>query len=207
MSEILFRSLPTTLERVDRSTLECRFVPFDVTAIAIDPLPDGTVDRYQEAFAATVFDRQLKAAEKEPGVFQRITAFDEHRGSKLGFTTVLRRESDGIYGSVRVLPSRVDDVEALLEEGVNNLSIEFVALRGGTRRLSDGTRLRTDAHLRGVALVSQGAYQGAEVLAMRDDEGPVAQVEAEYAASMAELEAFLVASRERQERWAAHFAT
>lgn len=201
MSDILRRSVPTTLARVDRSTLECRFVPFDVTAIAVDPLPDGTLDRYKEAFAPTVFDRQLKAAEKQVGVFQRITAVDEHGGSKIGFTTALRRESDGLYGSVRLLPSRIDDVEALLDEGVNNLSVEFIALRGGTKHLDDGTRLRTAGHLVRVALVSQGAYEGAEVLAMRDAEDAVVAADREYQDEMADLDEYLARAMETQAKW------
>lgn len=201
MSEILRRSMPTTLERVDRSTLEGLFVPFGVTANVEDPLPDGTVDRYKEAFAPTALDRQLKAAEKQVGVFQRITAIDEHGGSKLGVTTTLRRESDGVYGSVRLLPSRVDDVDALLEEGVKNLSIEFIPLRGGTKQLEDGTRLRTDVHLIRVALVAQGAYEGAEVLSVRDAEDAAATADREYQDAMTDLDTYLAQALETQAKW------
>src|SRR5436190_6902392 len=205
----LHRAMPTQLERVDQRTLACRYCPFGVRANAIDPLPDGGIDRYVEEFASTVFNRQLSAAEKADGVIQRITLIDEHHEGlgKVGFTTELRREADGIYGVVRLLPSKIDDVTAMLDEGVDKLSVEFTPFRGGTKMLPDGTRLRTDAHLHRVALVAQGAYTGSEVLALREAAEEVAAVDAAYEADMNELDAWLAAEQATQQRWAERLTT
>jgi phage head maturation protease len=199
--DVLKRAMPTTLERVDRRTLACRYIPFGIKAVAIDSLPDGGLERYMEEFGPTVLDRQLRAAEKAGGVLQRITLVDEHtsgNGAKVGFTVAMRRESDGIYGEARLLPSRIDDVEALLDDGVNQLSVEFLPHRGGTRLMRDGTKLRMDAHLLKVALVPEGAYAGSEVLAMREAEDLVTQVDAEYTAFSDDLDAFLADAAARQ---------
>jgi len=209
MPEVLRRAMPTQLERVDRRTLACRYVPFGITAIAIDALPDGGLDRYQEQFGETVFDRQLAAAGKGDGVFQRVSMVDEHHEGlgKIGFTTLLRKESDGIYGEARLLPSKVDDVEALLEEGIDKLSVEFFPHRGGTKLLRDGTKLRVDAHLHRVALVAQGAYTGSEVLALREAQDMVAEVDAEYQAEVDDLDAFLAEAAQKQAQWNSRLTT
>lgn len=209
MAEILRRAMPTSLERVDRRTLSCRYLPFGVTAVAVDPMPDGTLERYHEEFAPTVLDRQIAAAAKAGGVLQRITLIDEHTsesGSKVGYTVALRRESDGIYGEARLLPSRIDDVDALLEDGINKLSVEFLPHRGGTKLMRDGVRLRCDAHLLKVALVPQGAYEGSEVLAMREAEDLVAQVAAEYQAEVDDLDSWLAEQTARQAEWTARLS-
>lgn len=204
MVDVLKRSIPTSIERTDKRTLECRFAPFGVTANVFDPLPDGNVERYRESFAPSVFDRQLAAAEKGHGVLQRITFVDEHHEGlgKVGFTTMLRKASDGIYGAVRILPSRIDDVDAMLEEGINQLSVEFFPHRGGTRVLPDGVKLRCDAHLFRVALAAQGAYEGSEVLAAREAESMVAEVDAEYTGYVDELDQFLAEANAKQAEWA-----
>lgn len=205
MADLLKRAMPTTLERVDKRTLACRYAPFGVKANAVDVLPDGTIDRYVEEFAGTIFDRQFAAASKAEGVVQRITIVDEHHDGlgKVGFTTLLRKENDGVYGEVRLLPSKVDDVQAMLDEGVDKLSVEFSPFRGGTRNLPDGTRLRTDAHLHRIALVAQGAYVGSEVLAMREAEETVAAVDAAYQAGIDDLNAWLAEATATQAKWAA----
>lgn len=206
MTEILKRAMPTQLERVDRRTLSCRYVPWGIKAVAIDPTPDGGLERYIEEFSPSAFDRQLAAAEKAGGVLQRITLVDEHTsdlGAKVGYTVALRRESDGLYAETRLLPSKIDDVDALLEDGVDKLSVEFLPHRGGTKLLPDGTKLRVDAHLLKVALVAQGAYEGSQVLAMREAEDLVAEVDAAYQAEADELDAWLTAQTARQAEWAA----
>ena len=206
MAQVLQRTMPTTLEREDRRTLLCRYVPFDVTAVAVDTLPDGSLERYHEQFKHGVFNRQIEAAGKAGGVLQRITLIDEHTsegGSKLGFTVAMRQENDGVYGAIRLLPSRVDDVDALMDEGVDRLSVEFIPHRGGTRVTPDGVKQRCDAHLLKVAMVPEGAYDGSQVLAMREAEDLVVQVASEYQAQVDDLDAYLAAETARQQEWAA----
>ena len=201
--DVLKRSIPTTIERTDKRTLECRIVPWHVRAVAVDQLPDGKIDKYYEEFGPTAFDRQLKAAEKGGGPLQRITLVDQHHDGlgKVGFTVKARREDDGFYGTIRLLPTKVEDVEAMLEEGINKLSVEFIPHRGGTKFLDDGTRVRNDAHLFRVALEAEGAYEGAEVLALRDADDMVAEVAAEHGAYMDDLQSFLAAENAKQQEW------
>jgi HK97 family phage prohead protease len=206
MAESLKRAMPTTLERIDRRTLACRYVPWGIKATVVDPTPDGGLERYVEEFASSAFDRQLNASEKAGGVLQRIVLSDEHsseNGTKVGYTIGLRRESDGLYGEARLLPSRIDDVEALLEDGVSQLSVEFLPHRGGTKLLPDGTKLRVDAHLLRVALVPEGAYAGSEVLAMREAEDLVTQVAATYQQEADDLDAWMAEQTAKQAEWSA----
>jgi phage head maturation protease len=206
MAESLKRAMPTTLERIDKRTLACRYIPFGIKAMVVDPTPDGGLERYAEEFGPTVLDRQLRAAEKAGGVLQRVTLMDEHsseNGTKVGYTIEMERQTDGIYGVARLLPSRIDDVEALLEDGVNQLSVEFLPHRGGTKLMRDGTKLRMDAHLLKVALVPEGAYAGSEVLAMREAEDLVTQVAEAYQQEADDLDTWMAEQTAKQQQWAA----
>ena len=174
MNDMLIRSFPTVLERTDRRTLEGLFMPWDQAADVIDVDPTtGAAMRYREGFRAGAFDRQANSP--EPGVVRRIVLRDQHHDGigKLGHVVSLRNEDAGLHGVVSVLPSRVDDVEAILEDGVTGLSCEFHPL--GRPQLTDGVVWRTRAYLVAVALEAQPAYGDARVLAMR----AAAEVDAE----------------------------
>lgn len=153
-------------------TLSARFVPYGEVADVFDRLPDGNVDRYREAFVPAAFARQ--AATRERGVLARIHMRHLHdRNEGIGFigpVTALRDEPDGLYGDVHVISSRADDVDGLLRNGVDGVSIEFHSPKGGTTE-RDGVRWRSRAVLWAVSLEPQGAYSTARVLSYRDD-GP-----------------------------------
>lgn len=203
MTEILFRSFPSTIERSSPETLTARIVPYGVKASVVEMGPDG-VEQYEEAFAPGAFARQ--ASSTETGVIRRVNLVDEHEGGsgKLGIAVALRDSPDALAADFMILPTRRADVDALLASGVSDVSIGFVPLRSGTSRMRDGTRLRQRAHLVHVALVAAGAYPGAEVLAFRD----AAEADAEDAAIVQdrdrerlELAGWLEQEKARNDAW------
>ena len=167
MSDLLVRSFSTVLERTDRRTLDGLFVPWDVPADVTDVVVDRDgnpkVERYREGFRRGAFDRQATA--DEPGVVRRIVLRDQHHDGlgKLGHVVALRNVDAGLHGTVRILPSRLDDVDALLDDGVDGLSAEFHPL-GRPDLDPNGTVWRTRAHLVAVALEAQAR--------VRDRSGP-----------------------------------
>lgn len=167
-----------------------RLVPFDVAAQVADVLPSGKLDVYEEGFRAGAFGRQVRSV--EPGVLKRIAFWHTHAHSDgagyFGPARTLEEREDGLYGEFRILPSKRDDLAALMSEGINDLSIEFKELRGGTEVDDDGVRWRTSVHLGGVALDATGAYPGAEVLSYRSMHDLIEAHASEAAAERARVE-------------------
>jgi phage head maturation protease len=121
--------------------------------------------------------------------------------TKLGWTSGLRAADDGLYGTIAVRPNARADVKAMIADGIKELSIGFQPAAGGTMTRADGSRLRVKGALDHIALEPQGAYPGAEVLAMRaqalakEDEAFVAEAER---ADRVDLEAWLKEAEETQ---------
>lgn len=209
MSTVLVRAFATDVGYdANKRTLTGRFVPYGETARVADPLPDGSgLDVYDEGFRFGAFARQAQTV--EPGNLARIGLVHSHDGG-LGFLGPVKRlaeEEDGLYGDVSVLRSKVDDVEDLLADGVDGLSIEFLERRGGTDVDRTGVRWRTSAHLIRIALEAKGAYAGARVMALRslpedlvlEDESD--RIEAEAARKRADdLDAWIAEAQAEQER-------
>jgi len=184
----------------DARLLEGRLVPYGETADVVDEGPDG-VQRYREAFQAGAFSRQVAAATTNGGVARRIAFYDQHHDGlgKVGHLLAFDERPDGLYGTMRVLPRYVADVETMLSDGVDGLSVGFVPLK--TMRL-DGVRVRTSAHLVHVALEALGAYESARVLALRaaaDEVDEVEQAARERQAFDDELAAWLAQADQRNE--------
>lgn len=199
---VLSRAFTPEITQVDRHTVELVIVPYNEPAWVADEFADGVkgeAQRYREAFAPGVFAGQTMS--KEPGTLQRITFVDDHEGGlgKLGHVLQAREEPDRLEAVVRVLRSREGDVEELIADGIASISPSFLPLRGGTRREADGLRVRTRAHLEHVALVPQGAYRSARVLAYRADElTQIAErAAAEADAALADANAWVEAERDR----------
>lgn len=188
MTLTICRAFATELERTSKDTLAGLLVPFGQVADVIDYLPSGP-DVYREGFRAGVFGPQIANA-GVPGTLQRVAAKHEHEGgiNYLGPCIGLDESDAGVAGEFRILPSKRDDVEALIEAGVCGLSIEFheKARKDATRVDETGVRWRQHAVLTGVALVPRGAYTGARVLAYREE---IAEHEAEIAAAKADADA------------------
>lgn len=207
------RAFPTQIERTGPRQLTGRLLPYNVPTEVIDELPDGRFDLYFEGFRPGAFGPQVHTREK--GVLSKIGFIHRHDGGLgyLGPFTALREADDGLYGDVAVLRSKADDVEDLLNQGIDELSVEFrLPPKNHTDIDSDGVRWRTRAHLDQVALEPHGAYRSAQVLAYRAevDEQQRERAEAE-AARQAEEQAEAEAARlaeaeaqavlERREKW------
>lgn len=215
MSQLFIRAYPAELQRIDQHQLTGRLVPYDVVADVLDELPDGQIDVYQEGFRRGAFEPQVALRSK----LSKISLVHTHEGGLgyLGPFVALREQPDGLYGDVRVLRSRADDVEDLLEAGVNELSVEFRLPRTGHTEVdASGVRWRTRAHLDRVALEPKGAYTSAQVIAYRTEVDEERRAEAEAAAAAdaerqareaeaAQVAAALVAEAdaalERRQRW------
>lgn len=191
--QTFIRAFPTEVERTGPRTLSGRLVPYGVVADVAD-LYDGKIDVYKEGFRRGAFEKQAGAI--EPGIIRKIGLIHQHGPSGLGYLgpfVGLREEADGLYGEARIMPSLEADVEALLEAGVAQLSVEFRLPSASSTVVIDGVRWRTRAHLDQVALEAKGAYPGADVLAYRAE---VEEQEREAAEAAAAAEAERVAAEE-----------
>lgn len=187
-----------------------RLVPYDVSTRVADVLADGKLDVYQEGFRSGAFATQ--AGSQEPGVIKRVAFWHTHNhqdgAGYFGPARSLTEEPDGLHGEIRVLSSKRNDLADLLDEGINQLSIEFREMRGGTSIDDSGVRWRTDARILGVVLDPRGAYPGAEVLSYRSldelaEEQAAAEEEERQRAEAEKVEADRVAAELEAERAAA----
>jgi HK97 family phage prohead protease len=183
--QLFIRAYPTTLEIADKRTLSGRLVPYNEPANVLDELPGGKRDIYQEGFRPGAFAPQANSTNQ--GVIAKIGFVHTHVGGLgyMGTFTGLKERADGLYGNVRVMPTKAADLEALLESGVRELSVEFHLPRGSNTEVdAAGIRWRTHAHLVQVALEAKGAYSSAQVLAFRSEmeQEDKEQAEAEAAA-------------------------
>jgi HK97 family phage prohead protease len=170
-----FRAVPTADLVISRSKetgykiLTGRVVPYNEIATVVDYLATGA-DCYQEGFRPGAFKAQVES--KKKGVFTKIGFIHRHEGGLgyLGQFVHLREGPDGLWGDVQIQPSKVDDVEALLAAGVDELSVEFWPTGDAmshTHVDDQGVRWRVRAHLDRVALEPKAAYSTAQVLAFR----------------------------------------
>ena len=194
------RSFPSEIRRSDRSTIEARLIPYNLRTEVTDMTSDG-LDTYVEEVAPSTFAAQVRAA--HPQTLARILFRDGHPqygvGTKMGWATALRSDDTWLYGTFKVLPSRIADVVAMLDAGISDVSVGFVPLKTTVR--ADGTRVRMRGHLDHVALEPEGAYAGAEVLAMRNRILEAADEAAEQEQNRldrSELDAWLKAEEARQ---------
>ena len=208
------RAVPAILGATSRNGqrfLTGRLVPYGVVADVLDEV-DGKREFYREGFRPGAF--RLQAGPTVADKLSKIGLRHTHeRGGGLGYLgpfVALRDEPDGLYGDARIMPTLVDNVEALLESGVDELSIEFgLSPRATNTEVgADGVRWRTRAHLLQVALEPMGAYSTAQVLAFRAEADELAKEEAaaaeaaqaEEAAKQAEADAEALASAEERRR-------
>lgn len=160
---ILTREVPLELaDTGDGRTIEARIVPYGVPARVADP-PDFIP--YDEQFARGAFNNQLTAASR----VKVWLNFEHEQGLRgiVGHGVEIHDRDDGLYGSFRVHENQDGDKALqLVRDGLlTHLSMEFAALKS---RTVDGIVERLRAHLDRVSLCRVGAYQGAEVIAVRE---------------------------------------
>ena len=188
---ILTRAFPAALEKVGPRKLIGRLVPYGMAVDVADEMPDGEFDIYREGFKCGAFSPQIntRAAQASKSI-QRVGLVHRHEGGLgyLGPFVALREEPDGLYGEAMILPTKADDVEALLSAGIDQLSVEFrLPPRGEHTETINGVRWRVRAHLDSVALEPKGAYHSAQVLAFRQEADLQTKAEADKAAQEQEI--------------------
>jgi HK97 family phage prohead protease len=171
MTEILHRSFEVTAVEVEGRTVDVRVVPFGEVARVADP-PD--FEPYEEEFVPGCFDHQLSAA-------NRVHANYEHGkgiSDVVGHGVSLRQESDGYHLTSTIHRTNNGDtaLELINAGALPGVSVEFHPVRN----VKAGNVLqRVRANLRGFAFCRQGAFAGAQVLAVRsEDEEPTQTLDA-----------------------------
>jgi HK97 family phage prohead protease len=149
----------------DGRTIIGRCIPFDTPATVSDP---PGYEPYQEVFRAGAF----KAATRAPN---RVFLDFEHElgiGGVLGHGVELEERPDGLYGRFRVLDHSDGDkaLTMVRERVLTGLSVMFQPLR--SLRSPGGPVERVRVALDRVSLCRVGAYEDAQVLAVRQRKEP-----------------------------------
>jgi HK97 family phage prohead protease len=167
-SGLLRRTFAAEVTPGDGRTIDVRSMPYGEQITHNDGfggLPKGVLYREQWDFGS--FADQVRAA--EVGRASKVLVNFEH-GDRLidvvGHGKILREQQDGFYGSFVLHEDAVGEKALLLvREGVvDGISVEIPphTVRGGVVH-------RMKAHLSGIALTRQPAYEGARVLALREE--------------------------------------
>ena len=146
---------------VEGRTVDVRLVPFGEVARVADP-PKWEPD--EEEWLPGVFDHQLTAA-------NRIHAKYGHSDSVLdvvGHGLTLRSEQDGYHVSAKIHQTVQGEtaLELLRDGALPCVSLEARPMKN--QRTATGVVQRVKAHLSGFAFCRQGAFAGAQVLAIRE---------------------------------------
>ena len=132
-------------------------VPYDT--------PQRITNTLTEVFRRGAFANVTRAAHRV-----KMLVGHDTRALPIGRATLLREDSNGLYGEFRISKTnRGDEILALCEDGaLNQLSIGFQPLKD--RRMQDGTIERISAHLAEVSLVTFGAYgEAASIVGVREE--------------------------------------
>lgn len=194
MYETLTRSVPVADVALAGSTLEALFVPWDepITVYGDPAEPEP----YREGFRRTAFDLQIS---RHPDTIRNVALMPRHGSTEtFGHTREVQVRERGLWGAISILPSRRADVQSMVDDGIDSVSIEFHPLQRSPRQ--GETRWRDRAFLTGIVLTSTPAYADARVLAMRAEQA-AAQLEAERVARLSALDSELAELRAAGERW------
>jgi HK97 family phage prohead protease len=151
----------TDLEVVGR-TVDVRLVPFGEVAEVQDF--GGPV--YREEWLPGVFDHQLNAANRIHAKY----GHSQHVIDVVGHGISLRAESDGYHVATKIhqTPQGDTTLELLRDGALPAVSLEARPVT--SVRSATGVVQRVKAHLGGFAFCRQGAFSGAQVLAIREKE-------------------------------------
>ena len=142
-------------------TVDVRLVPFGEVARVADP---PSWEPYDEEWLPGVFDHQINAA-------NRVHAKYGHSESIIdvvGHGITLRAEPDGYHVSTKIHQTPQGDtaLELLRDGALPCVSLEARPVR--SIRSVSGVVQRVKANLSGFAFCRQGAFAGAQVLAIRE---------------------------------------
>lgn len=158
--EFLVRTFEATAIEVTGRTVDVRVVPFGEVARVADP---PHYEPYDEQWMPGAFDHQLTAA-------NRLHANYEHeRGivNVVGHGIALRSEPDGYHASFKIHDTNggATALELIRDGALPGVSLEARPVK--SVRTTGGIVQRVKAHLRGIAFCREGAFAGAQVLAIR----------------------------------------
>lgn len=168
--ETLIREFPVEFAEGDGRTIEARIVPYNKPTRVVDlPEHGGTGVPYEETWLPGAFENQTRAV----GRIKVFLNFEHESGLRgiIGHGAALEDRQDALYGTFRVHENADGDKALqLVREGLlGGISLEAVPLRTVRK---NGVVERVRAHLDKVALCREPAYEGAEVLAVREAPDP-----------------------------------
>lgn len=161
MTEMIVREFQAVDVGVEGRTVDVRVVPFDEVARVADP-PDFR--EYQEQWMPGCFDHQLRAANR---VHAKVN-HSPHVIDTVGHGISLRSESDGYHASFEIHETQAGETALALLRGGALPAVSLEAFPAKNVRTAAGIVQRIKANLRAVAFVREGAFEGAQVLAVRE---------------------------------------
>lgn len=158
MATLLTRSVQSELEmRSDGRTVEGILMPYQHPAEVFDVV---TGEPYREEFVRGVFEGAMKDPRKIEFRFTHAPGF----GNVIGWGARLHERDEYLEGSFRLTAADAPKARELLEESHTGLSVGFFPIKS---RRHGGVVQRVKAYLEHVAAVTDPAYVGAGVLAVR----------------------------------------
>ena len=164
-SGLLLREFAAADLEVKGRTVDVRLVPFGETARVYDQFgPTREPSEYDEEWLPGAFDHQLNAANRIHAKY----GHSRHVIDVVGHGISLRRESDGYHVATKIheTPQGDTTLELLRGGALPCVSLEAQPVR--STRSAAGVIQRVKAHLTGFAFCRQGAFAGAQVLAIRE---------------------------------------
>jgi HK97 family phage prohead protease len=158
----LVREFAATAVEVTGRTVDVRIVPFGEVARVADP-PDFSP--YEEEWMPGCFDHQVNAANRIHARYGHSPHVIDVVGHGLTLRSV---DGDGYHVSTKIhqTPQGDTTLELLRDGALPAVSLEAEPVRN--TRTKAGVVQRVKANLKGFAFCRQGAFTGAQVLAIRE---------------------------------------
>jgi HK97 family phage prohead protease len=159
------RAIPADLAvDEDAGTAEGLLVPYGVRTPIVERRGDELV-HYVEEFAPGAFDRARRAPGRIPYTYGHSHAF----GDRLGVFTHLEDREQGLWGRIKLDPSKVDAARDAMTSSHQSISIGFLSVVPKPFSEHEGSHvIRRSAVLDHVAAVPEGAYADARLLVVRN---------------------------------------
>lgn len=151
----------------DGRTVFARVVPYGEVIDFVDPYDNGR--QKKERFVRGALARQAPMWHVIPLVFEHSDNDRSDFGNTIGYGRKLIEREDGAYATFRLIERDAAKARELMENSHRGLSMEFLAPLGDVG--TDGVVERRRVHVRRVACVPEAAYEGAEVLSIREHNG------------------------------------